>query len=193
MQFKLKLSSLRVNLKGTSLLEIITAVTIFIFIVLMAVGIFQAVIEGQRSAINAQNMQESIRYAMETITKEIRGAKKSDGACKSLFSPEPVPAYKVFNTAVGGALYFKNKNDECTAYFLELNRFKIKRGSNSDFITPDEIKISNLKFIVKDDNIGASHSIQPAVTIEMDVEALGKVMNKQSMKIQTTISARYYE
>ena len=182
------------NNLGTTLLEMMVAVAIFAVAMLLATGIFIVVLEGQRSAISSQNIQESARYALETIAKELRQAQASDGVCAPLFNPEPTPVYKIFNTAqAGAALYFRNKNGDCTAYFLEANRLKISRGAVSDFITPDEIRISNLKFAVKDDAIGAFHAIQPAVTLTMDIEAFGKEMHKQPMKIQTTISARYYE
>ena len=55
------------------------------------------------------------------------------------------------------------------------------------------INISNLDFTVVDDLIGSFHSIQPRVTMRLDVEAEGKELNKQEMKLQTTISGRYYE
>ena len=60
-------------------------------------------------------------------------------------------------------------------------------------VTPVKIEVSNLKFNVVDDAIGAFHSTQPYVTMSMDVEAIGLAIHKQKMKIQMTVSSRYYE
>ena len=168
------------NKKGVTLLELIVAVAIFSVVVLSAMEIFQMVIEGQRSAIAAQNIQESMRYVFEVISKEMRMAQKSGaGVC--------ISANKVFETDLNNnELRFINEKDVCVRYYLENNRLKIDRGSDSDFITPDEIKISDIYFKVVD-------YAQSRVNIMMDIEAVGKAMHKQPIKMQTTISSRYYE
>ena len=184
------------NKFGTTLLEIMVTVSIFVILMLSAVEIFKAVINGQRNAIAAQNLQESIRYAMETIAKEIRSAKKVGAVCESLFGVlYVIPSYQVYNVfGYDDILYFENKDGVCVSYYLENNRLKIDHSGIADFLTPDELKITNLKFVVADDLIGVSpRTIEPKVTLVMDVEAVGKEMHKQTMKIQTTISARYYE
>src|SRR3989338_7515952 len=53
------------NQKGTSLLELLVALSLFAMIILSATSIFKAVIDGQRNSISAQNVQESLRYALE--------------------------------------------------------------------------------------------------------------------------------
>src|SRR3989338_10006398 len=67
--------------KGTSLIELLVAITLFSFMILAATQIFKMVIDGQRNAVSAQNVQENIRYAMEKISKEIRMAKISNDDC----------------------------------------------------------------------------------------------------------------
>ena len=185
--------------KGVSLIELVVSVTIFSVLIISATQIFKMVIDGQRSAISAQNVQENMRYAMEKMSKEIRMAGVSNHDCEAMFSsPRPTAVFKVFNTADGGQkLYFKNKNDECIIYYLENNRLKIMAstisGNITDFITPAKVEVSNLKFYVDDDLIAAFHSKQPYVTMVMDVRAIGLAIHEQKMKIQMTISSRYYE
>ena len=104
--------------------------------------------------------------------------------------------YKVYNTdsnGEGDILYFKNKNADCVAYYLVDGYLMVYRGGKTASTTPDEIKVSNLSFNIIDDEIGAFHSIQPQVTMAMDIKAAGKIMHQQAMKMQTTISSRYYE
>ena len=174
------------------MLELVVSVAIFSVLMLSATQIFKMVIDGQRSSISAQNVQENIRYAMEKMSKEIRMAKISNQEC------DDEAVYKVFNTADDGReLYFKNKNDECVIYYLENNRLKMTVGlgedAMADFITPSKIEVSNLKFYADDDLIAAFHSKQPYVTMMMDVKAFGQAIHEQKMKIQITVSSRYYE
>ena len=186
------MKNIKKNKSGVSLIELIVSITLFSVLMLAATQIFKMVVDGQRGAISAQNVQENIRYAMEKMSKEIRMARISNTDCSG------AAVNKVFNTANGGSkLYFKNKNGDCVAYYLENNRLKIEVcvgvGAIADFITPAKVAVSNLKFFVVDDLIGAFHSKQPYVTMVMDVKAAGLAMHEQKMKIQITVSSRYYE
>lgn len=184
------------NKKGLTLLEMIVSVALFSVTMLAATGIFKMVIDGQRDAIASQNIQENMRYAFETIAKEVRTATISNHDCESLFNPPVAAANKVYNTTTNGEgdiLYFKNKDGVCVAYYLSANVLMIRRGVETAPTTPAKIKISNLDFQVVDDLIGAFHSVQPLVTIKMDIEAVGREMHEQAVEIQTTISSRYYE
>lgn len=181
----------RQNNFGATLLEMMVAVALFSVTVLSAAEIFKMVVEGQRSAIAAQNTQESMRYALEVMAKEIRMAQKTVGnGCG------PQLDGKVYNLQ-GNILQFQNIYGECVEYQLLGSQFQILRypiGAPPGpgligVITPDEIEVSNLKFIIND-NAGV---IQSSVTLNMDVEAVGKELHKSKMKIQTTISSRYYE
>lgn len=180
------------NKSGVSLIELVVAVTLFSILILSATSIFKMVIDGQRNAISAQNIQENMRYVLERISKEIRMAQVSNTTC------EPTAIYKVFNTTgAGQVLHFKNKDDKCVTYYLENNRLKttVESGASlaDDYITPSRISISNLKFYIEDDLISAFHSKQPYVTVVMDVKVNGLAVHEQRMKIQFTVSSRYYE
>lgn len=174
------------------MIELVVSIAIFSVLILSSTQIFKMVVDGQRGAVSAQNVQDSIRYAMEKISKEIRMAQISNASCYG------AAVYKVFNPANGGTeLYLKNKDGNCVNYYLENNRLKIMSGTGAgaiaDFITPAKIEVSNLKFYVNDDLIGSFHSKQPYVTMAMDIKAAGQAMHEQRMKIQMTISSRYYE
>lgn len=169
------------NKKGVTLLELLVAIALFSVVILSATQIFEMVAKSQRDAIAAQNMQENLRYAMEVMSKEMRGSQRDDGSCFG---------NNIYATNVGqDALYFKNVRDECVTYDLDNFRLRVNRAGSVNYVTPDEIKINNLKFFVVDD-IGVEQS---AVTMEMDIEAVGNTLGKQNIKIQTTISSRYYE
>lgn len=174
---------------GVSLIELIAAVTIFTVLILLATEIFKLVVDGQRGAISAQNVQESMRYSMEKISKEIRTAQIA-GSCACGAADK-----RIFNTDNNGQkLCFKNKDGQCASYYIENNNNRLKTtvGAVTDFVTPAKVRVSDLKFNVVD-NEGASTDKQPYVTIMLDVEMLGPALSKQKIKIQTTVSSRYYE
>ena len=181
-------------------MELLVSITLFSFIILSSTQIFKMVIDGQRSSISAQNVQENMRYAMEKMSKEIRMAGISNHDCEDMFSaPKPTAIFKVFNTTDDSSkLYFKNQYGYCVVYYLSVdNRLKIMidsaTGVVDGFITPINVEISNLKFYIDDDLISAFSSKQPYVTMAMDVKAVGQAIHEQKMKLQITVSSRYYE
>ena len=183
------LTKIKQSKSGVTLLEMMVAVAIFTVVMLSATKIFQMVIESQRSAIAAQNLQESMRYAFEVMSKEIRMAQKSvDDECG------PQLSGKIYNLQ-GNRFQFQNIHGECVEYREQNSRFNIQRYPTDNppgatgYITPDEIEVSNLEFIIVDD-VGNEQSM---VIVKMDIEAVGSGIHKQAMKIQTTISSRYYE
>ena len=175
--------------KGVTFLEIIVSISLFAVSVISIVQIFFLVLDSQRNAIGARNIQENIRYAFEVMSKELRMARLDNGDC-SLVDDD-----KIYDdNDLGVYLRFKNYHNECVEYSLEndangIGRIKIERDSDSGYITPDEIDVNNLKFIVDDDY----HHGQSITTIKADVETVrGLLKNKQEMEIQTSISSRYY-
>jgi prepilin-type N-terminal cleavage/methylation domain-containing protein len=189
------IKELRKNNKGMTLLEMMVALGIFSVFMLSATAIFQSVVESQRTSFGGQNEQESMRYALEVMAREIRSAQR-DGASSACPSAWGLSGniYKTYPSPFNNRLVLKNKDGQCVYYFIDNKRLRIYRGdadyniSKSAFITPDEVKINSINFQVYD-----TGGIQPKVSLLMDLEVIGKEINKQKMKIQTTISSRYYE
>jgi len=172
---------------GFSLIEILVSVSLFVIIVMSATEIFRMVIEGQRSAIASQNVQESLKYFYEVTGKEIRMARCNDSTCPQ------VPIDKIFsitNNGLSDVLNFQNYYRQCVSYELAQDgdsyRFKITRDINSGFISPKKINIETLRFSLDE-------SGQPTVTIYLKAFALGENRFKSEMDIQTSITSRYYK
>ncbi|MBL7057706.1 prepilin-type N-terminal cleavage/methylation domain-containing protein [Patescibacteria group bacterium] len=182
------------NNKGVTLIELMVSVALFAITIVAVTQIFITLLNGQKNAIAARNLQENIRFAFEVMAKELRMARIDDGICSEIDNN------KVYDNDAGyneSAVYlkFKNYHNECVKYYLEDDRIKIDRDGVSGFMTPDEIKVSNLKFLVKDANggSGANSREQSIVTLRMDIEAINtKAIYAQEMQIQTSISSRYY-
>ena len=176
------------NQQGVSLIELIVVIAIFSVTIISATDIFKWVIQGQKNALAAQNVQENMRYAFETMSKEIRMAEASGTGCLGS------GLYKVYNTSASNSrLDFRNQHGDCVTYYLSDNAITVTRAGTTAGITPDEIRVTNLTFNVADDLIGALHTVQPRVTMAMDVEAVGQILHQQKMRLQFTISSRFYE
>jgi prepilin-type N-terminal cleavage/methylation domain-containing protein len=178
---------------GFSLIEVIVATALFAIILTSALDIFKLVIDSQRGAIATQNVEESLKYFFEVTAKEIRMAKRNNGACLTLGNSEVYKKATISSSV--DSLSFLNYHGECTQYILEMNngvqRFKVTRGSNSDYISPAKINIDELHFLVREE--GGADDSQPTVTMELVAHAVGKDSNKSQMRIQTTLTSRYYK
>lgn len=193
------------NNRGYAFIEMIVSVGLFSVVFLMISTIYLSMVEAQRSVVATQDIQESMKFILEVMSKELRSAQKSDEICGASlpagYTRDPAPK-KVFNIATsvsGQMLYFKNKYGQCVYYFLKndtsgVSRLTFKRGLTELYVTPSSISIQNLKFHIWDDLKDDFHSDQPYVTTRMDVESQGgKEIHKQRTSLQNTISSRYYE
>jgi hypothetical protein len=166
------------NNKGVSLLEIVVALGIFLIVILAVVSFFEISIMNQRGAINAGNIQESMRYAFEAMSKEIRMAVEDElGSC--------VGAGKIYQVGSNN-LKFINQYDECVEYYLENSRIKIKRGAVEGWVTSENIKADELAFYLDE-------VTQPRVTILANLSIPVKSGISREMILQTTVSSRYYK
>lgn len=186
---KVKKGQLKRHL-GFSLIEIIVSVTLFSVIILSATNIFKLVIDSQRSAMAAQNVQENIKYFLEVIAKEIRMAQKNLGVCPGIQSDDVFAVTNISSDVQ--ALSFKNYYGQCVTYALAADgssqRFLISRDAQSGFISPAKISLDNLHFVVQ-----SGTSTQSTVTINLRAHALGNAQFKSDMIIQTSIASRYYK
>lgn len=179
-----KIKKIIKNKSGISLMEIQVAVAIFIVIMLSAMSIFKSVMDSQQNAIVAKNIQENLRYILESISKEIRSARRSSGACG-------VPDGSVYYSN-GSELKFINKKGNCVKYYLDDSTLMIDRTSNgvvyNGTTTPSNIRVKEFKVVIPD----FGNSGQPRVTLELVVDSLERSINKSDIRVQTTISSRFY-
>ena len=176
--------------QGYSLIEVLVSTALFAIIITGAMNIFQLVIKSQRSAIATQNVEESLKYFLEVTGKEVRMAKRNNGLC----ALPTTDIYKTsFVSANADSLVFRNYHDECVTYSIvydsvaNVNRFAITRDSTTDYITPAKINIDELHFVTN------QTSAQPTLTMELVSHAPGQDVEKSTMRIQTTLSSRYYK
>ena len=178
---------------GFSLIEVMVSVAIFSVIILSSTQIFKMIIDGQRGAIAAQNVEESLKYFSEVTGKEMRMAQKNSDlatACPG------IPVTSIFwvthVNSTTDSLKFKNRYGECVTYTLGIDngqpRFFISRGVDSAYISPAKISIDKLNFVVNE-----AAQTQPIVMINLRAHSTDQAQFKSDMTIQTSITSRYYK
>jgi len=153
---------------GLTLIEMMVALFVFSIVVLIAIAIFVNVVQGQRKTKANQDVEENIRYALETMAKEIRMGKDPSVAGGVL----TVEAYKAGGSS--GSVTYSLSSDQ------------IQR--NGSAITSDQIKVTKLIFYVSN-----AANTQPKVTISITAKSIGSLPEQQtSITVQTTVSSRSY-
>ncbi|MFA5163040.1 MAG: prepilin-type N-terminal cleavage/methylation domain-containing protein [Patescibacteria group bacterium] len=177
------------NKSGFTLVEVLVATTIFVVIMLSATSIFKYALEGQKKSLMSQNVQESLRYFLEVIGKEIRMAQRDNGVCTS------TPDTQIFassTNAFGDVLEFKNYHGQCVRYYLfgagDFTRFTVKRDTAIEFISPLSVDVSDLRFLVEEEE-----GKQAFVTVSFKGEAVTPSGGRaEAINVQTSIVSRYY-
>ncbi len=157
---------------GLTLIELIVAIGIFGLVVNMAFGIFGLAIVSQRRIIALRNVEDNIRFTIESMAREVRTGKN-------------------FSSGIG-SLSFTNAKGELVVY--RLNSSIVEKssdgGANYSAITGSEATVDYFNFYL----IGqaAGDGLQPRITITMG--ATSRVGNQSAnLKVQTTISGRFLQ
>ncbi len=157
---------------GLTLIELIVAMGIFGLVVSMIFGVFVLAIVSQRRIIALRNVEDSIRFTIESMAKEVRTGKNFSGGVNSLS--------------------FSNAKNESVIY--RLNGGIVEKSSNGgasySAVTGSETVIDYLNFYLNGQ--AAGDSLQPRITIT--VGATSQVGNQNAnLKVQTTVSARFLQ
>ncbi|NCB21008.1 MAG: hypothetical protein EOM88_03770 [Clostridia bacterium] len=184
---------IKTKLTGFSLMEVIVSTAIFVIVILSMTGIFKMVVDAQRQAIASQNVEESLRYFLEVISKEIRMAQKNGGQCPHISHSS---IFGLASNELGDILYLRNYHDDCISYSLVndngVNRFSVSKSSLTGmafttWLSPRRVNISELHFTVHEKADGQAY-----VTINLSANYVGKEAGRSKMRVQTSISSRHY-
>jgi len=176
------------NQRGVTLLEIVVAISLFAFLVITITEIFQSIMKSQKNIIANQSLDENMMYIFEVMSREIRMAQRD--------YEDPLDACIASSSgriyyATSSILYFRNQYGECVRYFANNKRLYIYRedSATSTPITPNNIKIENLKFF----NFGnLIENSQEMVHINMDAYIDNNRLESAKTIIQMSITSRYY-
>ena len=160
---------IRKKMAGLTIIELIVAIGIFSLVIAMTVSIFVLAITTQRRITALKNVEDNIRFTLESMAREIKTGKD-------------------FSTGVN-SLSFTNDNGESVVYRLNANIIEKSSdgGINYSAVTGSEVTINYLNFYLIGESTG--DGLEPRVTITMS--ATSQAGNQSAnLKVQTTISER---
>lgn len=194
------------NQSGFTLFEMMVAVGIFSMVVSLASGSALLFHRVHRKALNSQNVLDNVRFAMDSMAREIR---TGDNFCRSTLpngcveaGTEQAPADLDPGSFTadcawedGGCSQFAFRealaiNPSTIAYRLQNNAIQKRVGTNSWQNITDPLRtVSRLRFMVS--GIG-DPSEQQRVTIIIEVNAsyLSKPGEESNLLLQTTVAKR---
>lgn len=154
---------------GFSLIEMIVAVGVFLFVITISLTAFLNISDIQRKAEALRIINDNLNFSLETMMKEIRAGS---------------------GYGVGGSsLSITNIDGKQVIYRLNNERIERKVNGNPFIaLTAPEVNITTLLFVV--DGAGSSDGLQPRVTIVLTGTAGEKEKVKTKLYLQTTISQR---
>lgn len=157
------------NENGLTMIELIVAIGIFSLVIGMTIGIFVLAITTQRRITALKNVNDNVRFTIESMAREIKTGKN--------FS------------SIGGSLSFNNANGEAVVYRLNASIIEKSSngGTNYSAVTGPEVTINYLNFYLMGQL--ASDGLEPRITIT--IGATSQAGNQSAnLKVQTTISER---
>lgn len=159
------LNTKKLKWRGFTLIEMLVTMTISVLIIGAICGVFVSSIKGKQRIYQLKEIEDNARYAMELMSREIRMAQSinaSDGSYDTL----------EFTNSSGGDVSYG------------LSGFSLI-NQDSEPITSDNVKITNLTFYINDTSAPAQSRVTISMTVASDDESV-------SMNFQTTISPRIY-
>lgn len=165
---------------GFTLLEMVIAVGIFSLIAVAAIGITLAAVRAQQKAANLQIVQDSARFGLELMTKELRTGS----------------AYRLstFCGSSGQELSFLTFLDAVRVYYKSGDTLmRLVGTTDCARATPligDDVIVDFVRFSIGGENTGASDG-QPWVSISLSVRSADQKQSLVSrINIQTTVVQR---
>lgn len=185
---------------GFSLIEMMIAVSIFSVLVVLIVQIFHMVIVSEKRISNSFTIQEDLKFFTEYVFRDIRMAKKQSGG----------HTYENYKFAtwdevdeIRGLIYIDahgrlttirlSKDSDSSVNRVLVTKHKgIGSGYLQFTITPANIDILDLKFIIDEPMSGVERAKQPMVTIFIKARTLSDQENTE-LTLQTSVINRSYD
>ncbi|MEA3399448.1 MAG: type II secretion system protein [Patescibacteria group bacterium] len=179
--------------KGFTLIEIMVATSIFMIVMLVAIGALVSVVNSSKKAEALHYAMDNVNFAMENISRNLRLGSNYYCTSTSGFS---LPTTTIGDCPDGNnAIVFTPYNETQSTEAFQLSAFspkviqKVTTSGITD-LTSSEVEIKELKFFVKGSNL--LDGVQPSVYIKM--RGVVTVKGEETeFAVQTLASQRNYE
>lgn len=175
--------------RGFTLIELIVAIAVFVFVVSSASGLLISGLKLQRRSIVYQQLLDQTSYLSEYVSRAARMARKDiAGLCLTTAGAK----YNYETNVNRDRIRFLNYQNKCQEFLLTGAKIQERKSTNSsaaNFETPQDLTSEDFQVTFR---VGASDSWdqlddqQPRLTLFFDV--VGKENSR--VKIQTTVSQR---
>ncbi len=171
-------------MSGFTLIELMTAVSIFLIVVMISMSAIFGVFDANRKSRSLKNVMSNLNLAVEGMSKEMRfGTKYHCGVSGVSTAPQNCP---------GGDNYitFLSTNNEQITY--RLNGTAIEKDVNGAGFVPltaPEVVIEDLKFYVLGAGGSEVNFLQPKVEMHVKSRA-GSGRSETKFALQTLVSQR---
>jgi prepilin-type N-terminal cleavage/methylation domain-containing protein len=166
---------LEVKNKGFTLVELLIALAVFSMIVIAMSATAVSVIKSQRKGFILQESQETARYILESVGKEIR---------MSIIDSADTGGGSV------NLLNITNARGESVDYRFSSQKFQRQiDGSGWQDLSPSNLKIDGSFYIRKT----VSLPVRAAVTLVIQVSSQGRAEEETEIDLQSTLSSRSFQ
>ncbi len=168
--------------KGFTLVELLTAVSIFAVIMTISMGSIVGVFDANRKSRSHKTVMSNLNLAIESMSKEMRFGKNYHcGSTGQLSSPQNCPSADV-------AMTFLNSEGVEVSYRFVSQVLEKKTGSGEYIaVTAPELVIDVGRFYVL--GAGTSNVLQPKVMVMIKAHA-GSGRNRSDFTLETLVSQR---
>lgn len=130
---------------GFTLIELMTAVALFVVVMVVATALFNRSIESQTDTVASKNIYESGDYALRYMSAEFSGAREELAGCG------PCDLNTRYFCIDSGKIYFRNKDSVCENFELQsdedsVSRLALVRGAENLFLTDSSVSVTGLAF-----------------------------------------------
>ena len=164
---------------GFTLIELIVSMAIFSLVMITVLDIFLSGLGGVERIFGVQSVQESGRFMMESIAKEIRMSKlnSADGlALTSLPDGVSGPYY---------SLNVTNPNSQSISYVFDDVAKQVARAG--EILNSNDVEVAGRFYLVK------NGAMQPRVIVSFGlINKTSQAKSQTSINLQTTVSSREY-
>jgi prepilin-type N-terminal cleavage/methylation domain-containing protein len=169
--------------KGFTLVELMTALTIFMIIMVMSMGSILGVFDANRKSQSESIVMNNLNLAVESMARDMRFAHGYHCGSGNFSQPQVCPSGD-------SIIAFTNSNGDHMVYKLDGSTLERSsdNGNNFTAVTAPEIVIENLTFRV----FGAAPGdiLQPKTLISIKGYSDTKASSKTEFSLQTLVSQR---
>lgn len=170
---------------GFTLIELMTAVSIFLVIMTISMGSILGVFDSERKSSSLRAVMGNLNFAIESMSKEARfGRNYHCGSSGTITSPQDCGSGSNF-------LSFLSSEGDQISYQHDTTNQRVEKmvnGSTWIDVTPPEVVIEDLDFYVIGTTVG--DDVQPRILVRIDGYAGGTGEARSDFVLQTLITQR---